>query len=179
MSDLSKIAIIKQKIDSSFVALSEARMLLSEITGEIASVSNEDLLANAQSKSYTGDEGERIVEGVFNGVEMIDGEENVYPVPVNYASKSKLVTGDSLKLTIRQDGRFLYKQIGPVPRKYIMGPLSYEEGKYTVLSEGNVYKVLLASVTYFKAKIGDEVTILIPDGQETEWAAIDAVLPSM
>lgn len=42
-----------------------------------------------------------------------------------------------------------YKQIGPAKRKYISGPLSYEDGIYKVLANGKAYKVLLASVTYF------------------------------
>ena len=108
---------------------------------------------------------------------MIDSEGNKYPVPVNYSSKSKLVSGDSLKLTITVAGKFLYKQIGPVPRRNIVGPLSYEDNQYKVLSEGKAYKVLLASVTYFKAEIGDEITILVPRDEDSEWAAVDAVLP--
>ena len=179
MSDLSKVAIIKDLLDSANRDIAQAQKLISEITGDVASVPSDVYTKQAEKVggAQVADEGERIIEGIFDGQAMTDATGTTYPVPVNYASKSKLVPGDQLKLTIQQDGRFLYKQIGPAERKYLVGPLSYEEGQYTVLSEGKAYKVLLASVTYYKAEIGDEVTIIVPALQESEWAAIDAVLP--
>jgi hypothetical protein len=37
--------------------------------------------------------------------------------------------------------------------------------------------VLLASVTYFHAKTGDQISIVVPeDNREAEWAAIEASL---
>jgi len=104
-----------------------------------------------------------------------DGE--MYPVPANYASKSKLVAGDHLKLTILPDGRFVYKQIGPVPRKTVIGTLVADNGQYRVNVNGQSYKVLLASVTYYKAEVGDRLTLVIPDSDDSEWGTIEAVLP--
>jgi len=63
----------------------------------------------------------KVIEGVFDGQNMVGSDAKTYPVPANYASKSKLVQGDILKLTIAEDGAFLYKQIGPIPRKQIVG----------------------------------------------------------
>ena len=60
----------------------------------------------------------KVIEGVFDGQNMVGSDGKTYPVPANYASKSKLVQGDILKLTIAEDGAFLYKQIGPIPRYY-------------------------------------------------------------
>lgn len=180
MSDLSKIAVVKDLLTHANRQIQEARDILSQITGDTESVPSEKYIqqaANSASGMYLQEGGERVIEGIFNGQEMIDAQGNVYPVPVNYASKSKLVPGDRLKLTITVEGRFLYKQIGPAPRKHLVGPLSLEDGIYKVLANGKAYKVLLASVTYYKAEIGDEVTVVIPEGQESEWAAIDAVLP--
>jgi hypothetical protein len=100
-----------------------------------------------------------------------------YPVPANYASKSKLVQGDILKLTIGDDGAFLYKQIGPIPRKQLVGVLVQKEGHYFVEVGDRDYRVLLASVTYFKAKPGDQISINVPeDDADAEWAAIEAAL---
>ena len=42
----------------------------------------------------------KIIEGVFDGQNMVGSDGKTYPVPANYASKSKLVQGDILKLTI-------------------------------------------------------------------------------
>jgi hypothetical protein len=66
----------------------------------------------------------KVIEGVFDGQNMVGSDAKTYPVPANYASKSKLVQGDILKLTIAEDGAFLYKQIGPIPRKQIVGVLT-------------------------------------------------------
>ncbi|EKE16177.1 MAG: 50S ribosomal protein L7/L12 [uncultured bacterium] len=118
-----------------------------------------------------------IVEGIFDGQIMIGNNGKQYPVPANYASKSKLIEGDMLKLTITDDGSFVYKQIGPAARKTTIGIVSQDEkGNYFVFSEGKPFKVLLASITYFKIQPGDEVAILTPREIESNWAAIENVL---
>ena len=37
-------------------------------------------------------------------------------------------------------------------------------------------RVLFASVTYFKAQPGDQVTMVVPEEGDAEWAAIEAVI---
>lgn len=119
----------------------------------------------------------KVIEGVFDGQNMVGSDGKVYPVPANYASKSKLVQGDILKLTIADDGTFLYKQIGPIPRKQVVGTLILDNGHYFVDVNGRQFRVLLASVTYFKAKPGDQVSVNVPeDDTTTEWAALEAAL---
>lgn len=41
------------------------------------------------------------------------------------------------------------------------------------------YNVILASVTYFKAEVGDEITLVVPDHGESEWGAIENVIPKI
>ena len=119
----------------------------------------------------------KVIEGVFDGQNMVGSDAKTYPVPANYASKSKLVQGDILKLTIAEDGAFLYKQIGPIPRKQVVGTLKLENGHYFVDVNSKQYRVLLASVTYFKAKPGDQVSVNVPEDDSTaEWAALEAAL---
>ena len=119
----------------------------------------------------------KVIEGVFDGQNMVGSDGKIYPVPANYASKSKLVQGDILKLTIADDGAFLYKQIGPIPRKQVVGQLKLENGHYFVEVGKKEYRVLLASVTYFKAKPGDQVSVNVPEDDSTaEWAALEAAL---
>ncbi|HUA13369.1 MAG TPA: hypothetical protein VL989_02615 [Candidatus Sulfotelmatobacter sp.] len=119
----------------------------------------------------------KVIEGVFDGQNMVGSDGKTYPVPANYASKSKLVQGDILKLTIADDGAFLYKQIGPIPRKQVVGTLILENGHYFVDVNEKRYRVLLASVTYFKAKPGDQVSVNVPeDESNAEWAALEAAL---
>ncbi|RYF29319.1 MAG: hypothetical protein EOO17_01725 [Chloroflexi bacterium] len=119
----------------------------------------------------------KIIEGVFDGQVMIGPDGKNYPVPANYASKSKLVEGDILKLTIADDGGFIYKQIGPIERRQIIGTLVQHDGAYYVEANGREYRILLASVTYFRIKEGDQVTIIVPeDNPEAIWAAVEAAL---
>jgi hypothetical protein len=119
----------------------------------------------------------KVIEGVFDGQNMVGSDGKTYPVPANYASKSKLVQGDILKLTIAEDGSFLYKQIGPIPRKQVVGSLKLDNGHYFVEVGDKNYRVLLASVTYFKAKPGDQVSVNVPeDDSAAEWAALEAAL---
>lgn len=118
----------------------------------------------------------KVIEGSFDGQNMVDSEGKNYPVPANYASKSKLVQGDTLKLTISEDGSFIYKQIGPMERKKLIGTLVLQDGQYYVEAQGKHYRVLFASVTYFKAHQGDQVAIVVPEEGQASWAAIEAVI---
>jgi len=161
---------IRAFVEAASANIASAKQILSDVLG--SSVSDLDYQNQARGLSSDG----KIIEGIFDGQYMIDHEGKKYPVPANYASKSKLVAGDIMKLTILEDGSFVYKQIGPVARKKIIGTLVHENDEYTVVAGGKSYKVLLASVTYFKAASGDEVTILIPEEGASEWAAIESAV---
>jgi len=118
----------------------------------------------------------KVIEGVFDGQNMVGPDGKVYTIPANYASKSKLVEGDIMKLTITQDGSFIYKQIGPVERSRKMGTLvkDAETGMYhAVTKNGRSFRLLTASVTYYKGESGDTVVLLLPQEMDSRWAAID------
>lgn len=188
MPQTRKLQELKDMITSIERTLFAARSLVSELSGE-APLLKSDSFMNRQSapsapRGEMGNLGvravggeERIIEGAFNGQGMTDSEGNTYPVPVNYASKSKIVVGDRMKLTITTEGRFLYKQISPTLRRNVIGPLTCEEGQYKVLSGGKEYKILTASITFHRANIGDEVSILLPQEGDAEWGAFDVVIP--
>ncbi len=141
------------------------------------------MLLQLEGKKKTGrprkleSENGTVIEGTFDGQIMFGSDSKQYPVPANYASKSKLVEGDMLKLTITSDGSFVYKQIGPVERKHIIGIITQDDkGNYYIVTEGTPYRVLLASITYFKAEPGDEVAALIPRDTPSSFAALESVL---
>lgn len=159
---------LKALIEEAETSLAAAKELLISLLGD-------DPKATQATKD---DNIGKVIEGVFDGQNMVGGDGKTYPVPANYASKSKLVQGDILKLTIAEDGSFLYKQIGPIPRKQLVGSLVQKEGHYYVEVGDKNYRVLLASVTYFKAKPGDQVSINVPEDQDVdvEWAALEAAL---
>lgn len=135
------------------------------------------LFAKDEDLNQTKAGEEVIIEGVFNGQSMIGADGKQYSVPANYASKSKLVEGDILKLKIDKNGNFVFKQIGPVERARKIGVVIYDdEGELAVMTEGKKYKVIKASLTYFKAEDGDEVVILVPKEMESQWAAVENII---
>lgn len=170
MSELpeKQVKRLRSLIQDAETNLAAAKELLISLVGDDDSV----------SRAISPDEvAGKVVEGVFDGQIMIGPDGKSYPVPANYASKSKLIEGDILKLTIAEDGGFIYKQIGPVARRQIIGTLLQHDGAYYVEAGGREYRVLLASVTYFKAKTGDQISIIVPeDNRDAEWAAIEAAL---
>ena len=131
----------------------------------------------AEDKEEEEENADNIIEGVFDGENMIGPDGRQYSVPTNYASKSKLVEGDILKLTIAHNGKFLYKQIHPISRARIIGTLRKgNDGNYYVVKDDRKWKVLQASVTYFKGDIGDEVSLLIPAEGDSKWGAIENIV---
>lgn len=171
MARLSKLEVIRQMLESAENNIISARELLKEIMGISGTP---DLSKKAKDLSVSS--GGKIIEGVFDGEGMVGPDSQKYPVPANYASKSKLVCGDVLKLTVASDGSYIYKQIGPVERKKVIGVLTQEDDKFKVLAEGKAYNVLQASITYFKAKPGDEVTLVLPKTEDSDWGAIENVI---
>lgn len=153
-------------INDAEINLAAARELLATLAGDGA-------LPTREPEEIKG----KVVEGVFDGQVMVDSDGKTYPVPANYASKSKLVEGDVMKLVIDEDGSFIYKQIGPVARKSVIGTLIQEDGSYFVQVADKKYRVLLASVTFFRVKLGEQVSVIIPeDNRDAEWAAVEAAL---
>jgi hypothetical protein len=161
---IKRLRALIQEAETNLAAANELLISLVGDDEKVAPVANQENLG-------------KVVEGVFDGQNMVGSDGKTYPVPANYASKSKLVQGDILKLTVADDGAFLYKQIGPIPRKQVVGALKLENGHYFVDVNGKDYRVLLASVTYFKAKPGDQVSVNLPEeDSNAEWAALEAAL---
>lgn len=169
MSELpeKQIKRLKSLIQDAETNLAAAQELLISLVGDDPIV----------KKSAVEDAAGKVIEGVFDGQSMVGPDGKTYPVPANYASKSKLVEGDILKLSIADDGGFVYKQIGPVARKQVIGTLVQHDGGYYVEVSGKEYRILLASVTYFKTTVNDQVSIIIPeDNPDATWAAVEAAL---
>ena len=156
MSD-DKLLHIQELLETAASNLKTANALLRDLTGVVDTdrerhMTRAGATAGKAGLSVDG----KVVEGIFDGQNMIDSGGQSYPVPANYASKSKLVEGDGMKLTITD---------------------IQEDGQYKVLADGKVFRVLLASVTFYRAEVGDQVTILLPEGSEASWGGIEAVIP--
>ena len=74
------------------------------------------------------------------------------------------------------DGTFVYKQINPVERKKIIGELEESADGWRINVDGQLYNVLTASITYYKAMTGDRVVGLIPEDGKSNWAAIENII---
>jgi hypothetical protein len=164
-----KIQTLREMIYSAEKTLQGAKAMLLQLEGK-------KKVGRKKKVAEDGEEG-KIIEGTFDGQIMIGMDGKQYPVPANYASKSKLVEGDLLKLTITPDGSFIYKQIGPAERKRLIGSVSQDEdGNYFIVAEGKAYRVLLASITYFKVEPGDEVTLVVPRDIDSDWGSIENLM---
>ena len=88
MSDLpeKQVKRLKSLIQEAETNLAAAKELLISIVGE------DDVLQRGDIEQVSG----KVVEGVFDGQTMIGPDGKSYPVPANYASKSKLIEGDIL-----------------------------------------------------------------------------------
>lgn len=163
-----KIQSLREMIYSAEKTLQGAKAMLLQLEGK---------KKVGRKKKLEEDEDGTVVEGTFDGQIMVGMDGKQYPVPANYASKSKLVEGDLLKLTITSDGSFIYKQIGPAERKRLIGIVNQDsDGNYFITADGKPYRVLLASITYFKVEPGDEVTLVIPRDINSDWGSIENVI---
>lgn len=160
--------------------LNRAKSIFNELGADIKEDTNDFSLKAKSIGSETIEGGNKIIEGVFDGQQMIGPDGKRYSIPANYCSKSKLVEGDILKLIIKVDGSFVYKQIGPIERKRLKGRLIKDPitDDFKVQIESRDYKVLKASITYFHGNAGDEVVILVPKDGESVWAAVENIIRS-
>lgn len=118
----------------------------------------------------------KTVFGKFDGQNCVDDNGRVHAVPENYASKSKLVEGDSLKLTILTDGTQTYKKIDLAQRINFLGIVINDKGDQIMVKDGNdnYYFVLEATIRYFQLREGMKVSAAtVLDGK---WAAVEGVI---
>jgi len=176
----SKIKLIKNLLLNSEENIKKVKELLSgylspedEKKISIGQLGDDSFESMEDNKNGEG----RIVEGVFDGEQMIGPDGKHYSIPANYASKSKLIEGDILKLTITATGTFVYKQIGPIERTRVIATLEQDEASnFYAVADGKKWKILTASVTYYKGSSGDEVVILVPKTSESQWAAVENIV---
>ncbi len=119
----------------------------------------------------------QIIEWVYDGVYMIWSDNKKYPVPLNYASKSKLISWDILKLTILSNWKLMYKLIQPANRNYLKATLSKTDNDFIAIwDDWKTYKLNAAAVTYFNLQIWDEISIIANAEWKWEYAAIETKL---
>lgn len=145
-------------IETAETNLQKAKSLLSNIDslgnhiGDLDAMSKE-IKANSRQIEQESHDGQ-IIYGTFDGYFMLGEDLKKYPVPLNYSSKSKLVPGDKLKLTITSVGQLLYKLVLPCERKHTRAILSKDEedgSKFiAITTDGESFGLNQAAVTFFK-----------------------------
>lgn len=157
-----KIDLIRQALTASESSIRLARQLLSDLEGEAPK-------GKPQTTSIPG------VLGIFDGVGMTTEDNEKHSVPENYASKSILVVGDTLKL-YKEGGVEKFKQIEHVKRHKTTGILTKKEGKWAVVTSEGSYKVLAASVGHYEGNVGDEALVQLPARNlQVPWAAVEKI----
>ena len=120
---------------------------------------------------------EEQIVGTFDGEFMITDEGKRYQVPPNYASKSMLVPGDTLRL-IEEGPQNKFKHIGKVGRKETEGVLLREGEEWIAVCKEGRFKILSASIKHFEADVGDRIKLFIPENYQeigAEWGAMSGM----
>ncbi|OGH58865.1 MAG: hypothetical protein A2725_03905 [Candidatus Magasanikbacteria bacterium RIFCSPHIGHO2_01_FULL_33_34] len=164
----SKIYSIKDQLDAIIRIIEGNEIILNIKTTKEINPPNQKIIQSD----------DRIINGIFDGIKMIDKNNKEYSIPPNYASKSKLVEGDELKLTILENGKFIYKQVKPIERIRKIGILTKDPNneQWCVTENNNKYMILTASVTFYKGKPGDEVIFIVAKDIPNSWAAVDNII---
>ncbi len=170
---------LQELINNAEKSLHHAKNLMTQLVGKkpLPALEDEDVSATAGLHVYKHGKSQ-VIEGIFNGKDMIGVDKKTYPVPANYASKSKIVEGSKLKVTIKGDGSFQYKIIDEIPYDTTTGTIIKDGDHFVIICQSGIYQVIPASVTYLQARVGDRVSIRIPHGIKATYATIDALVPS-
>ncbi len=166
---------LQELINNAEKSLCHAKNLVSHLAPKLPKKSS--LLEEADGHVYKHG-ADQVIEGVFDGQDMIGADKKTYPVPANYASKSKIVEGSKLKCTIKADGSLQYKIIKEGVFVTSTGTIIRDGDHFIVVSQDGMYQLLPAAVTYIRARVGDRVAIRIPKGGKGTYAAIEARIPA-
>lgn len=176
---LKKIQTALNMVEVAENNLKNIRQILSgllEENGQKATYSNFSI-----KKSHDESLATEVVEGNFDGENMMGDNGQIYIVPQNYASKSQLIIGDRMKWILTSE-REIFKLIAPVERERVNGTFSIDGENYAVLVNNlaSPVRVLKASATFAiknqGLSVGDEVTVLIPKDSTPVWGALISVV---
>lgn len=177
--DQHKLQLLGQALSAAESSLSLARQLLRELESQAPPPRPSDPPRGApfphaqpqpQARELPG------VVGTFDGTYLTTLDGRKFPVPEGYASKTKLVFGDKLKM-IEERGQRHFKQIEQVRRIFANGIFSQKEGRFVAVTADGSYRLLQSSLRYYGGGEGDEVRIILPEGNKhAPFAAIDSIL---
>jgi hypothetical protein len=141
-----RVETIQKMLEENYRNLDKIKEMLSTLGKEI----KRDVYKNTEG-----------IIGTYDGVHLVDPNGNKYDVPANYAAKSRLVYGDTIKM-IEDNGSTVFKQIQKVERKKTEGVLSKKEGKWVVLTDTGSYRMSEVAVDFNLGQMNDEVIVFVP-----------------
>lgn len=175
--DWKKARKIRNLIISAEKSVISAKKLLKELMDEEGvEISNAPISTDWMTISEEWED--KMIEGVFTWEDMLWADWVKYPIPWNYASKSKLVQWDKMKVIIDTAGKLKYKQIEQIDRETKVGLLTKDWSKYQAVVEWETYNLITAAVTHYKANIGDVITVIVPKWKEATFAAVETIVPA-
>lgn len=140
-----KIQVLSQALNAATASLNLAKQLLSEVERGGGAGESPGLI------------------GKYDGMFMITEAGKKYPVPDNYAAKTKLVYGDKLKMIEGPEGR-RFKLLEEVERIEAEAQLAVKDGHFEALGKDGSYKILQGAVRYWNGAEGNKIKILLPKG---------------
>ncbi len=183
--DTQKISKILNLIEIAENNLKTAQLLIKQMYGspQTEIYSNNSYGSGASSAADPESNFLEIVEGHFDGENMIGDDGKIYAIPANYASKTKLVVGDRMKRILTDTYREVYKVIQKAAARRVVGMFTMDEtGEFVVIVDTipAPVKVLKASITFAmkqqNLRSGDTVAILIPANGISTWGAFDSIV---
>lgn len=182
-----KIASILSLIEISQNNLKMAKEQLLTLAGEkgvaITPSASQDYEAVRRAVNPEEYDALEVVEGHFDGENMIGDNGKSYPVPPNYASKTQLIVGDRMK-RILTTTRESFKLIKPAERQRVVGTFQIDpqQDLYYVDVDGfdQPVRLLKASATFamknLGLQLGDRVAIIVPKDTTPIWGALSSVV---
>lgn len=140
-----KIQLLNQALNSATASLNLAKQLLAEVERGGGMAESPGLV------------------GKYDGMFMVTEAGKKYPVPDNYAAKTKLVYGDKLKMIEGPEGR-RFKLLEEVERAEGEAQLAVKDGHFEALGKDGSYKLIQGAVRYWNGAEGDKLKILLPKG---------------
>ncbi len=175
---LKVLSIEIEHIESDLKKIKNTLVTLSNLKDNIGDL--DAIVKASKSKKPVQTSSWNSIEGEFDGYFMVGDDAKKYPVPINYASKSKLISGDRLKVTIKDGGELVYKLIEPAQRQHVKAILSQDEKDthkyYAIAEDKQTYNLNTAAVTFFKWLPGDEAYITINKSWKGNYAALEAII---
>lgn len=164
---------LKSALDNAERSIRQAKQLLEQLEGGRSS--NQTSHPSLPPHPAVPKDDRPGVIGIYDGEKITTPAGEAYPVPGNYASKSLLVIGDSLKM-YEENGEKRFKQVEHVKRHKTTGLLVKKDGKFRAITPEGSYKVLSESIVHFKGEVGDEVVLYLPAGNLTApYGAIETI----